>query len=449
MTGNEEEPGSVSAPVTAATRIHRSGRATAVIAARHRVVLTLTALTGLNGLAVLGSGLITARALGPSGRGVIALVITIGATTSVAASLGINTSARLYLPKPDQGVTLGHYHGLGLCLTAAGTVLGTAVATAYAGPDHFANASTLALISAYCALSMFIWLEADGLNAFGSFNAFASINLTGSMVQVSLLVALYWGGGLTLYRALFVLDGCFVAELIACLAVLRAKGLGIRPTYNGQSYKMLLRKGVPSLGLTAALSLTFRCDSFVIAGILGPGPLGVYSVAVSGSEMLRLFPAAWGQVSFYRLASGSSSLGPLIRTRRVVIIAMAGALVVWALVTPDLVRSILGSRYVGAITPLRILLIGEVGIMAYFIDGRLLAASGRMAASGAAGVLGLLIVVPLDLIFIPKNGLKGAAGASAVAYLVTGAVAVLLLRRSPGAIRTRRRRRIALPERPS
>ncbi len=389
--------------------------------------LHLTGYSGLNALASLGLAVVTARDLGPSGRGVVALIVVIAATTSLVVSLGVNVSARYYLPRKDGGVTLGHYHGLGLVLTVVQGAMALVLVLAFAHHDGYGTALTILLMTGFCVGTMLVWLESDALNAFGHLSASALLNALCSVLQFALvlLVAGLWR--LTLDGAMVVLDLGVLAQFLGCLAVLVARRHRVAPAFDRRAWWLMVRKGVPAIGMNAGLSLTFRFDRFVIAAALGSAPLGVYSIAVSGSEALRLFPAAWGQVAFYRVASSEAPLATVRRQRRRILLGMAAALGVWALVTPFLVHALLGPRYDGAIEPWRILLIGEIGIMAYQIDGRILAGLGRTAASGLAGLAGLVLVVPLDLVLIPRHGLVGAAVASAVAYLATGLAAMVAL----------------------
>jgi O-antigen/teichoic acid export membrane protein len=194
----------------------------------------------------------------------------------------------------------------------------------------------------------------------------------------------------------------------------------------------MLRKGLPAVGMNAGQSFTFRLDRYIVAGVLGPAPLGIYSVAVAGSEALRLLPSAWGQTAFYQIASGARSVSSLRRERQ-----DHPALVLWGLAVPYVVRFTVGAAYTGAVTPWRILMIGEIGVMAYQIDSRLLASTGKTGPAGLAGVLGLVVVAILDVIWIPMWGLIGAAEASAIAYLVMGVGAAVALHREGARERVR------------
>jgi O-antigen/teichoic acid export membrane protein len=94
---------------------------------------------------------------------------------------------------------------------------------------------------------------------------------------------------------------------------------------------------------------------------------------------------------------------------------------------PFVVQIAFGPEYVGAVTPLRILLLGEAGIAIFYLDGACLAGTNRLRSLASAAVIGLAVVTVLDVALIPHFGLEGAAWAS----VVMGAAAVLLLRRDP------------------
>jgi O-antigen/teichoic acid export membrane protein len=226
-------------------------------------------------------------------------------------------------------------------------------------------------------------------------------------------------------------------QIGACLIVLAASDR-LRPLrLRRRSLSLMLRKGLPAVGMNAGQSFTFRLDRYIVAGVLGPAPLGIYSVAVAGSEALRLLPSAWGQTAFYQIASGARSVSSLRRERRVILALMVPALVLWGLAVPYVVRFTVGAAYTGAVTPWRILMIGEIGVMAYQIDSRLLASTGKTGPAGLAGVLGLVVVAILDVIWIPMWGLIGAAEASAIAYLVMGVGAAVALHREGARERVR------------
>jgi O-antigen/teichoic acid export membrane protein len=373
-------------------------------------------------------GLVTARILGPSGRGVVAVAITIGATTSLLFSLGTNTAARYYLPRRDGEVTMGDYQAFiaVMAIVSMGISLLIAWAITESNPTY-GGWPTIWLSAVVSALTFLAYMESDALNAFGVLRGSALLSGASSAVEVVLVLVLAVFHQVTTRSVLGVLVIGMFLQICSILTVLarthRLRALRLRR----RSLALMFRKGLPSLGTNAGQSFTFRLDRYIVAGVLGPAPLGVYSVAVAGSEVLRMLPAAWGQTAFYQVASGARTVSSLRHERRLILTLMVPALIIWGLVAPYLVRLTVGGAYSGAVTPWRILLLGEIGVMAYQVDSCLLSSTGKTAAAGLGGAVGLVIVAILDVLWIPLWGLIGAAEASAIAYLAMGVVAALAL----------------------
>jgi O-antigen/teichoic acid export membrane protein len=311
--------------------------------------------------------------------------------------------------------------------------IGLSLAIAWAiteGHPTYGGWPTIWLSALVSALMFVAYMESDALNAFGVLRGSALLSAGGSAVEVALVAILAACHDVTIRSVLGLLVVGTLFQIGGCLLALAVSHRLQKPRIRRRSLALMFRKGVPALGINAGQSFTFRLDRYIVAGVLGPAPLGVYSVAVAGSEVLRLIPAAWGQTAFYQVASGARRVSALRRERRLILALMVPALAVWALVTPYIVRLTVGGAYSGAVTPWRILLIGEIGVMAYQIDSRLLAATGKTAAAGLGGAMGLVVVAVLDVIWIRLWGLIGAAEASAVAYLVMGTAAAWALRRA-------------------
>jgi O-antigen/teichoic acid export membrane protein len=407
------------------------GKFTLQVGAKQTLSLALATAAGTVLSLVLG--LVTARILGPTGRGVIAVALTIGATTSLVFSLGFNTAARYFLPRAGSEVTMGDYQAFVGLMSLVSLALSLVIAWAITeGHPSYGGWGTIWLSALVSALVFVAYMESDALNAFGVLRGSALLSAGGSAIEVLVVLILAAVHDVTTRSVLGLLVLGTLFQIGGCLVALSVSHRIQKPRIRRRSLALMFRKGVPALGINAGQSFTFRLDRYIVAGVLGPAPLGVYSVAVAGSEVLRLIPAAWGQTAFYQVASGARRVSSLRRERRLILALMVPALAVWAIVTPYIVRLTVGGAYSGAVTPWRILLIGEIGVMAYQIDSRLLAATGKTVAAGLAGVTGLVVVAILDIVWIPIWGLIGAAEASAIAYLVMGVAAMWALRRAEG-----------------
>lgn len=393
-------------------------------------LLTLAGASGTTIVLNLAFSVVTAKVMGPTSRGVVAIALTIGTTTSLVFSLGTNVAARYYLPKRLSDVTFGDYQGLGIALMVIQCGAAFGIATWLIGTGRvYGGITAIILTVIYSGLSLLSYLLFDGLNAFNYVRTSQLISASGSLVQLVGVLVLWAWDSVSIDAVLLVLALGIGVQVLAALFVLTWTGHAQLPRIRRRSSVLLVRKGVPALGYNAGQSFTFRLDRYVIAGYLGPRPLGIYTVAVAGSEMLRVFPWAWGQMQVFRVASGAVDPNALRRRRFYVVLAMAPLLVLWGWLGPMAVHPLLGARYLGAVTPWRLLMIGEIGVALYSVDAAILNGMGRTKASGGSVLVALATVLALDLYMIPRWGLDGAGVASAVAYLLMGVLAEVVFRR--------------------
>jgi O-antigen/teichoic acid export membrane protein len=164
--------------------------------------------------------------------------------------------------------------------------------------------------------------------------------------------------------------------------------------------------------------LSYRLDMLLIAMFLAPAAVGFYSIAVSMAERLFITSGVLAAVLFTKISSLSDSeataFTPKI-VRHTFFIMIITSLSLAVLATP-LIKIIFGQAFLPSVLPLLILL---PGIIAFGIGGVLAAdLSGRGKPQFAiySSFVCLIINIVLNILFIPKWGISGAAFASSVAY---------------------------------
>lgn len=388
-------------------------------------VMVLTAV--LNGLIAI----VTARSLGVEGRGQLVLLIAIVSATTLIVSAGVNVSGRYHLVSQSQRIALSEYLGLTFLLAlAVAAICPVVVVVSFRVSDTVASTTLIFVSVVYGAFFIAALHCRDAINAFGHTTAASALSGLGSGVTIATALILGWRGSesVPLYAGAFALGS--MIETAAHLALLRRLGHHVALRLDRGSAFMLLRRGAPALGLTAGQSLTFRLDRFVIAFLIGPAAVGIYSVAAAVSEILRLIPAGFGQIAMFRTASRSIGQEELDRARRFILLAMIPCLATLAWFAPLVLERAFGSEFGNAATPLRILLVGEIAIMSFQIDSRILAGRGLTKASGVSGLIGLVSVLILDLALVPHFDIAGAAWASVFSYSAMGVSAYIFARRS-------------------
>ncbi|MCI5130486.1 MAG: hypothetical protein D3904_02935, partial [Candidatus Electrothrix sp. EH2] len=166
--------------------------------------------------------------------------------------------------------------------------------------------------------------------------------------------------------------------------------------------------------------LNYKADIFLVNFFLGASSAGLYVVAVLIAERLWLISQAVSTVLFPRLSQLShdeetrKQLTPLISRWVLVVTCAIGC--VLCLIAYWLILIIFGSDYLGAVTPLLILIPGIVLGASSRVLAHDIAARGRPELNMYTSVFVVLINIAGNIILIQIYGLNGAALATTVAY---------------------------------
>ncbi len=403
-----------------------SGATTGVLGITARMV----AYRVVSGLCAAGITVVTARALGPSGRGTFVLVFTLAVITYLACTFGVNTAARVHLVAKARVVEIGDYLGLCAALTAVETVACTVLAaTLMPLVDVRLGFATCALVGALGGTFLAQYTLFDAVNAYGQTALASALDAGGSVAQLAMVLVLAEKdvGDIGLYIA--ALAAANVFQLALELVSLRWMGLSLRPRFRARQWRILLRSGAPATVLTLAQNLTFRLDRYLVGAFLDPAAVGLYSVAAAVPEMLRVPGLALANSLFYRIAAGSAEPRDFRGLRRGFIALAAGLSAATLIAAPVLVRLVFGPEYMGAVGSLRLLVVAEIGICVFHLDGFSLTGLNRIGKAAMAASVGLVTVTLADVVLVPWLGINGAGWASILGYGLMGAAAAVFLQR--------------------
>jgi lipopolysaccharide/colanic/teichoic acid biosynthesis glycosyltransferase len=257
-------------------------------------------------------------------------------------------------------------------------------------------------------------------------------------VPTYLTVRLVTGeGGLRLMVASLIVSGA----LYTGTAVVRLTSRGF--FRNWQLPSVGLAKRIVTFGARGQLGnmlwlTNLRFDFVLLGALAGPAVLGVYAVASKFAELMRLVPTAVNYVLYPRFArvgkaQATAEARKLLPRSTALTMAMTPFL---AAATVVALPILYGRAYRGAIAPAEIIIIG------LSIEGAAAVASAYLVGIGRPGLnsigmgVGTILTVTLDVILIPRFGAIGGAITSAVTYLTTTVVLVLVAR---GQFRAQRR----------
>jgi O-antigen/teichoic acid export membrane protein len=374
-------------------------------------------------------GVLAARALTPSARGVLALAMTMPFTVAYFIDPGL-TQANIYLigrrhrsatAVVANSITLA----LGVGLVAALIIWlgqGLLLRTVLSG----VTSSQLALLLPLLPLLLLDGYLMAVLRAQQRFNLY---NLRRLATQALLLILMF----LVLIVLNKAVSGAILAfTLTMILSVVLSLFLAGRATrlrlgFQPELASEAVRYGLKSYVQNLVGHLTYRLDVYLLALFLAPTQIAFYTVATSIAELAWYIPDSVGTVLFPRLSlTTPEEIHPLTaevarHTLFVTLFVASGLGAIGWFAVP----LFYGEPYRPAIAPLLILLPGILSMAVYKVLTRNFSSRNRQQVSIVASTIALVANVGLNVWLIPRIGIVGAALSSLVAYTVAGGILLI------------------------
>lgn len=379
------------------------------------------------------TGIIVARALGPSGRGELAIVLMLAQMGAWLFSLGATEGVAFRLSRhpEDGGRLLGSWLALSIPLSLLAIAIGELLV-----PILFAaqtdNAIHLAQI--YLAVVSLLVIQAI-LNGIllgdQDFRLYLVIRLIPPLLLATSYVVLWASGNLSVEFALAVNAAAAAAGVIvAAVRALSRHGLGPPdlPLLRGS-----LWYGIRAHGGSIAGLVNTRLDIIIIPAFLSAASVGLYSVATNVTSIIATLTGTVALLAMpvaARRQKGSART--IVRTLHATLAIGLVIAIPLELLADFALSLIYGSEFGAAATALRILLPGSVlDAGAVVLWSGLMAANRPFLSSAAAGPAALLTIVGLVL-FLESGGITAAAIVTSVAFSLVFVISIVLYRRVAG-----------------
>ncbi len=384
----------------------------------------------------IGTGIITARWLGPHDRGLLQLLVLLPTTLGNFAKLGIPQASVYFMRRRGASPSDVASNALWTALVMGG---GLAVACWFARDwfmAHFlkgAPSNTLlpVLVLIPCALLQTYFLGiAQAHQRFREYNIQQVVpNLLGLAGMTLVLVILKLGliGAVLTHCAINIFMTVWLGVRIHRIAPLRfrvdTKLARDMVSFGGKSYVQ-----------TLAATQHQRIDQYLIGYYLSPDQVGLYAVAVNMTSLLTRVWESTGTVLFPRLAASDDRAAHAATARvarHTVFLALAGA-VTLLVGGPIAVPMLFGHKFAGAVAPMLWLLPGLVMMALYQILTRNFTSRGKQEINIIAAVLALGLNVGLNVVLIPRWGIVGAAIANDLSYSTAALVLLVAFVKGSG-----------------
>ncbi|KJK09963.1 MULTISPECIES: oligosaccharide flippase family protein [Pseudomonas] len=371
-----------------------------------------------------------ARILGPSERGLFALLSTLPDLISAATSGGLNTAVGYQAAKQrSMGLLLTQVLIFGCLVAGLLTLLCVALARAFG--NELEVTTQLGLLAWLLLLAVPLTVLKSGLltlhNATGGVGAFNALRLSESLAPLLLFLGLFW----MWHNA--ALEAALISWLlgISLVVVLGLFWLGrqhsIRLCWDRSGQRELLSYSAKSHPDVLFQQVILRSDYLFISAMLGSTALGHYAMASAAAELLLIVPEAVTTPLMKRLLqqdAGMDKITPL--ALRLTATVMLGACLSMALIGEWLIVTLFGAEYQPAYPALLALLPGLFGLCYASILRLDLLGKNRPGTVSLMMGVGAALNLVLNIVLIPAYGIVGAAMASSIAYLAV-TVAMLVL----------------------
>ncbi len=412
-----------------------------------------TVATGVAGQAALVvSGVVAARLLGPEDRGHLALLTLLPVVIAIVCMAGVPLAVTLHVAR-DHEIARPLMRSIRSLVAVQAALLlalhAVAVIALFGGDERLLVAGALTLTAGPAVVVQSYALALlQGLQAFQEFNLWRLGNALGYAVGAGAVAVL--DGNLTMLVVVWL-----VAAWVPTAGTVRAASRAARPL-PGRHRPVPSRRSLVDFGARGLLGSqspleSFRPDQLIVGLALPAIDLGLYVAALAFTSLPRLVAQSVGMVVYPRVAARDSRSD---QWRAVVRASVRTAFLVALITAPlmifmrPLVLFFFGDDFEAAVPLARVLLLASVahGVRRVVSEGA--RGAGAPGAGSIAELLSLAVYLPAVLGLIALDGVSGATWAYVVAALVSLVALVALLYRRAAVAMAERQPPVAGPLNP-
>jgi O-antigen/teichoic acid export membrane protein len=387
---------------------------------------------------MLASGVITsllsAWALGPTGRGDLMIVLMWPAIFSMVAQIGLPQAFRFWIAKRPECASALFSNAVIFTLVMGLIALGLAELViprliGHRTPEVVRLAQIYGVV---IPMTLMIDLTRAMLEGARSFRWVAALRLVFFGVQLVTYIILWLVGLLTVPTAMYTM---IAATAFGMTLALIAVWHELRPRWEPSfaQLKTTLHYGVRDYPGILTEFVSWRLDLMMLVGVASSSAIGLYVVALRLADITSTLAGSVGDALLPEVAASKKAdeaTRVVTRSLRLTLCAHLLLLVPLWIAAPYVLHFAYGSSFVEVTNVLRLLMFASViwSAGAIVISG--LNGLGHPGLSATARIAAAVVMVITLLAWLPTRGIQGAALASISGYSVMFLVALFwLLRR--------------------
>jgi O-antigen/teichoic acid export membrane protein len=248
------------------------------------------------------------------------------------------------------------------------------------------------------------------------------------LIRASLMLAFLIVSVLTVAGVSGAILSWLLAYLIhfILISIYMLKTVGVKWNISRQEAQPMVSYGAKSYAGNLMTLFTYRLDNYLVNFFSGVASVGIYTTSVSTAEVLWNLPNAVSSALFPKISGLDESTGSLLtaRTCRILVLVTIPLAVLFGIAGYYLIPIVFGPQFAASSLPFLLLLPGMIFVLVTKVLSANLSGRGKPQYPAYTAAATLSITIILDIYFIPRIGVPGAALASTISYLA-GAILAL------------------------
>ena len=366
------------------------------------------------------TAIVIARELGPAGRGLYAVAVTLGAIGAQFGNLGLHASNMYYVAR-DRAL-LPALIGNTLAVVFAACVIAALGGIALVfwprlSPIH---GTLLLLALASVPVSLAYLLTQGLLLGVNKVRAYNNIESGGKLLALVLIciLALLHGSTVELYFGATL--ACVMVTFLWALLRLK-RDAAEPPKLSFEVFRQSIGLGMRAYVIAFFGFLLLRIDLLMVKYMLGATEAGYYSISQVLAENTMMFPVVVGLLLFPKLSATKEKEEKLRLANKAVLVTaalMLPVVVIAALTAGPIISIAFGRNFLPAVAPFAWLMPGTYFLGIETVMVQLLNSEGFPPIIVAAWIADTVVNVAVNFWAIPRYGITGASAVSSVCYFL-------------------------------
>lgn len=385
------------------------------------------------------ASLLTMRAVGPDGYGVIVVSTTVLTVIWLVTGRGVDQAmvrcaARSARDGPDSAdAAFATVHqiklALGGALVLVGLLLAVPLSRFFFGPGVSALALGVAVVASLAA-TLWSYVGAS-LQATFRFRRFALVQTSNAAVRLLLTVALVAWGILSPVSAMVIVGAAYlIAAGIGYALAPRARATGFSLRGTHADLRPMIFRYSKWLVVSSVIHIFYtRLDHLMLSGMVGTAATGTYGAAVSFIQLVDLLTFSMLTVFLPRFCAHTDAAGLRRQAKQSIKVSCGLGLLLlpgYVLAGP-IMRLLLGDDFAGSVRLFEIMFFGAIFTLLTHPLQAVLHARGETRFLTGLDI-GLLIANGLgNFLAIPLYGATGAAVVALVTRLIGGMILLAIV----------------------